>query len=53
MDKLYCPGCKKDIQGKRNQLVYCRCGKVLLLVEIKKTIEAVDVTPKEDKDDKR
>lgn len=52
MDKLYCLGCKRSIQGKRNQLVYCECGKTLLIVEINKIKEAVDVTPnEEDKDD--
>lgn len=50
MDKLYCPECKRGVQGKRNQLVYCDCGKTLLIVEINKIKEAVDVSPnREDK----
>ena len=48
MDKLYCPGCRRAIQGKKNKLVYCQCGKALMIIEINKIKQIVDVT-KEDK----
>lgn len=36
------------VQGKKHNLIYCECGKTLLIIEIGKKLQIEDVT-KEDK----
>lgn len=46
---MNCPNCNREITTKKYALYKCFCGKTLMMIEINKVKEIVDVTPKEDK----
>lgn len=47
---MHCPSCYRDVTTKKYAIFNCQCGKVLMLVEINKIKQVMDVTPnKEEK----
>lgn len=48
---MKCPYCKQEVgQPKKYQIIDCKCGRRLIVIEINKVKELVDVTP--DKEEK-
>ncbi|MBC8589360.1 hypothetical protein [Paratissierella segnis] len=45
---MNCPNCKREVVSKKNAIFKCVCGRTLIIVEINKIKQIVDVT-KEDK----
>lgn len=41
---MNCPNCNKKVDSKKNAIFKCVCGKTLMLVEINKVKQIVDVT---------
>jgi len=42
---MNCPNCNRKVEGKKNQIINCLCGKKLMIIEINKVKEVVDITP--------
>ncbi len=42
---MKCPNCNKKIMLHKNSVLKCICGRVLMLIEINKAKQIVDVTP--------
>lgn len=40
---MICPKCGKEVNVKKNKLVNCKCGAVLIAVEIYKKLVIADV----------
>lgn len=47
---MICPNCKRKIVTKKYAIFKCICGRTLMLIEINKVKEIVDITP--DKEEK-
>ena len=47
---MNCPNCKREVVSKKNAIFKCVCGRTLIIVEINKIKQIVDVTP--DKEEK-
>lgn len=41
---MFCPNCKKEIGPKKYAIFNCICGKTLMLIEINKIKQIIDVT---------
>lgn len=46
---MKCPSCGRAINAKKYEVVNCSCGKKLIIIEINKIKQVVDVTPKEER----
>lgn len=44
---MNCPNCKREIDEKKNKIVNCSCGNKLIIVEINKVKQIIDVTKEE------
>lgn len=47
---MFCPNCNIKVDSQKYAMFKCMCGKTLMMVEINKVKQIVDVTP--DKEDK-
>jgi Zn finger protein HypA/HybF involved in hydrogenase expression len=47
---MNCPGCRREVKIKKNQLYNCQCGAKLLAVEINKKLIVEDLS--KDKEEK-
>ena len=47
---MNCPNCKREVVSKKNAIFNCVCGRTLMIIEINKVKQIVDVTP--DKEEK-
>lgn len=46
---MQCPNCSREIIVAKYKIVNCKCGRTLMLAEINKVKQLIDVTPnKED-----
>lgn len=48
--KMKCPNCKRQVTIKKYAIFKCICGRTLMLIELNKVKQIVDLTP--DKEDK-
>lgn len=42
---MICPNCKREIIIAKYKIVNCKCGRTLMLAEINKVKQLIDVTP--------
>lgn len=42
---MKCPNCSREISTKKYAIHRCICGRILMLIEINKVKQIVDVTP--------
>lgn len=47
---MKCPNCSRAIATKKYAIFTCACGNTLMLIEINKVKEIVDVTPEKEGD---